>query len=243
MRKEYYLPAVASLLIIALMLSLVLPVIALPNNRTLRARALPVLEVKTIPEDDEVRKTGVIVLGLTPKEGWPKPYSAGEDKLSQHKILVTYNGVPVTPRWLYCEVIQKEKVHPMKYPQFTQENVLTMLSDVSDKWKCKVRWAKPGVGVLDVYFVGKQTKEWIADHMLVVVAELKVGSTWIYGSDVQDKCVLGWLTSTNHRAITKPDGSKHHTWDDPLGPFVSCEEAALWQRYYLGLGIQGWPWG
>jgi len=60
------------------------------------------------------------------------------------------------------------------------------------------------------------------------------------GTDIQDICVLGWSMAHNIRRITLPDGGEiYYTWDDPLGPFVSCEEAALEQRDYLGVGIEG----
>jgi hypothetical protein len=99
------------------------------------------------------------------------------------------------------------------------------------------------VGVLDVYFVGSklpttvQLANFIADHILTVTVTLVLGRTLIIGSDIQDICVLGWAIDTNTKYITKPDGGNdyHFTWPDPLGPFVSCEDAAIWQRWYLGL--------
>jgi len=226
-----------------MLLSAMAPVVALTTTYVTSARAMPVLEVKTIAEDDQVQKTGIIVFGITPPATVPmpddKPVSPGVDKLAQYKLLVTLNGVPVTST-IYCQVIEKDKVHPLKNPQFAQETVKTKVVDVSADFVCKVRTGKQGVSVLDVYYLGPQTKEYIADYELIVAAQLKVGSTTIWGTDLQDICALGWAMSTNHLSITKPDGTHHDTWDNPLGPFVSCEEAAMWQRSVLfpgGVGI------
>jgi hypothetical protein len=216
---------------------------------TLRAVALPTLQVTTIPEDDEVRKLGIMVIGLSPKldKGWDKPYdewcylnrnadgsSKCVDKLSQHKILVTFMGVPVTFS-LLCQFIKKEKMHPLQKPQGTYEQLRTVLTDESANFACKLRTGKPGVGVIDVYYIGPQKKQFIADYIMVVQVWTKFGATTVYGVELQDICVLGWAISTNTMYITKPDGTKHFSWPDPLGPFAGCEEAALWQRDNQGL--------
>ena len=237
MRKEYCLPAVASLLIFGLLFSSIAPV----GAAIARPKALPVLEITTIAEDDEFRKTGVIVFGLPVPTGWPKPSEPGFDKLAQYKILVTYNGVPVTPNLIVCQVFEKDKIAPGKLKQFYEELVKTVVIDVSDNFFCKPRWGKPGVGVLDVYYLGPQHKEYIADNVMVVYASLKVGRSTIWGTEIQDICTLGWSMADNSNSITKPDGSTHWTWDNPLGPFVSCEEASIWQKVYMDFPIQGEP--
>ena len=241
MDKRLYLPAIASLLILCIGFGSFLPVMAVT---ALRARAEPKLEVVTIPEDDELRKTGVIIIGLSPKLPWDKPYDRWcydrpgrcVDKLSQHKILVTFNGVPVNFH-VDCQFIKKEKLHPLQKPQFKREQLKTVLTDESLSFKCKLRPGKPGVGVLDVYYVGPQEKQFIADYIMVVQVWLKIGSTTVYGIDVQDICVLGWAIDTNTMRIWKPDDTYHFSWPDALGPFVSCEEAALWQRDNQGLPL------
>jgi len=241
MDKRLYLPAIASLLILCITLASIGPVTALP----LVARAVPTLEVFTIAEDDEVRKTGIIVLGLTPKgTDWTKPSDAycdanpGDcvDKLSQHKILVTFNGVPVTFS-VDCQFIKKEKLHPLQKPQFPEEQLRTVLTDESANFVCKLREGKPGVGVLDVYYIGPQEKQFIADYVLIISAWTTIGRTVVYGMEVQDVCVLGWAIDKNTIVITKPSGDQHFSWPDALGPFVSCEEAALWQRDNQGLPV------
>jgi len=240
----------------------------------------PMLEVTTIPEDDQIREKGIIILGLVPTvQGWPKPIDTHElppdqvaaDYLSQHKLLVTYNGRALLWRQsgaadskeidepdVHCNVLEKDKVNPIDdkwgepTAQFPEENLVTTLIDVSENFDCKPRWKEPAgmpgwyesVGVLDVYFIlpeDADPAQWIADHILVVTVTLVVGRAIIMGSDMQDICVLGWAMDTNTKYITKPDGGDdyHFTWPDPLGPFVSCEEAATWQRYYLGLEIPG----
>jgi hypothetical protein len=224
----------------------------------------PKLEVTTIPQDDQVRGTGVMILGIdpedhaTPKD--PLPY----DLMSQHKLLVTYNGVTLT--WalgsagvtITCNVLEKDTVPPTVDPktntgqQFPHEELLTKLTDVSDKFVCKPRWKSPasGVvessGVLDVYYVGPlpsaegvsgdDVKIWIADYVLVVEATISVGRTVIFGTDVQDICVLGWAvdpiigfpdTAATPFIITKPDGTAHYIWQNALGTWPGCDSLVL----------------
>jgi len=251
LNKRLYLPAIASLLILCISFTSFGAVMA---ATTLRAVALPTLQVVTIAEDDEVRKTGIMILGLLPKPGWEKPqdvdctqaydakgvaipgHSICIDKLSQHKILVTFNGVPITFN-VACQFIKKEKLHPLQKPQGTYEQLRTVLTDESANFICKLRSGKPGVGVLDVYYVGPQEKQFIADYVMVVTVWTTFGRTTVYGAEVQDICVLGWAIDSNTFKITKPDGTHHFSWPDSLGPFVGCEEAALWERDNQGLPV------
>jgi len=231
------LPVVASLLITAMLFASLVPAMAGWQGPTgILAKVEPTLKVVTIPEDDEVRKTGVIVFGLQPHPGWNKPYENGTDKLAQYKIMVSFNGEPVDFQ-VECQFIKKEKLHPLQHRQYLQENLKTFLTDESASFDCKYRPGKPGVGVLDVYYIGVQEKQFIADYVMVVQVWRTYGEQTVYGMEIQDVCVLGWAISNNWLRFTKPDGTEHDTWDDPLGPFASCEEAALWQRDNLGLGF------
>jgi len=189
---------------------------------------------------------------------WPKDkyYAYGWDYLSQHKILATLNGVPTKPDYVLCEVVEKEKakIPPMtsKTPslrQFPDEIIKTTLIDVTSNFVCKVNWIKPGVGALDVYFVGPHVSNFIADHMLIVTVGYKVNRSTIWASELQDICILGWSMGTNTMAVglfINPGLSAapayaeiYWSWNDPLGEFVSCDEAAAWQLvYYTG----GWPY-
>jgi hypothetical protein len=185
-----------------------------------------------------------------------KPIDFGWDYMSQHKILTTLDGAPVKPDGVLCEVIEKEKT---KLPnrgdkgtdirQFPRENVKTTLIDVSKDFICKYREIKPGVGVLDVYFVGPLVPNYIADHMLIVSVWKRVGRTTLWATEIQDICVLGWAMDDETMGIQKfpldSDPTKYHwSWPDALGPFVSCEEAAIWQLAWIS---GGWPpstvWG
>jgi hypothetical protein len=185
-----------------------------------------------------------------------KGYSAGMELLSQHKILATLNGVPTKPDYFLCEVIEKEKakIPPMttKTPstrQFDDEIIKTTVKDVSSNFICKVWWVKPGVGALDVYFVGPRVKNFIADHMLIVTLGWKVGRNTVWASDLQDICILGWSMGENRLKIflfknpgksTWPAGTEYYySWNDPLHEFVSCDEAAAWQRAWID---GGWPY-
>jgi hypothetical protein len=190
---------------------------------------------------------------------WPneKGFQLGWDLLSQHKILATLNGVPTTPTTVLCEIVEKEKAkippQTTKSPskrQFPDEGIKTTLQDVTDNFVCKFRWIKPGVGALDVYFVGpgRPADNFIADHMLIVTVGYKVGRNTIWASDLQDICILGWSMGDNVLAIglfypytlsTGVYSEVYWSWDDALGHFVSCDEAAAWQlAYYNG----GWPY-
>jgi len=190
---------------------------------------------------------------------WPqaKGYNPGLDLLSQHKLMVTLDGVPTTPTYFKCEIVEKEKAKippwntktPTKR-QFPDEDVKTTLIDITNYFWCKPRWAKPGVGVLDVYFVGPRTRAFIADHMLIVTVGLKVGTKTLWASDLQDICILGWAMDDQTIGIWKfwapclsefpPHSEWYWSFPDALGHFVGCEEAAIWQGAWI---VGGWPWG
>jgi hypothetical protein len=267
-----YISAIAAFLILGVLLS------ATPLAYAQTLAFGPKLEVVTIPQDNQLLKKGVIILGITgPGYADPGP----TDLLSQHKLIVTYNGLTLT--WdvgtagptIACNVLEKDKVNVVPDPktgdgkQGDYENLMTSLVDVSDKFVCKPRWKSPApgvyesVGVLDVYYVGPLTAAqdvvngvntggvtgvsvgaWIADNILVVEAYFTVGRTVVFGSDIQDICVLGWpITGTTvalpalapDYIITKPDGTQHYIWQNPMGAFVGCEELALAQRDTLGI--------
>ena len=264
MKNKYLIPVVASILILSMLLSASAPMASAMNISTFA----PHLVVTTIPEDNQVLKKGIMVLDLAPdKCPWPTPqlcadkgWSPGKDLLSQHKLLVTYNGVPLLWRIgdagliVTCNILEKDKYNPVpdKFgvptQQFPQENLVTKLIDVSDKFICKPRWKTPSdmpgwfesAGVLDVYYIGPALPSIIADNILVVSATLVVNRAIIVGTDIQDICILGFSMSPNTRVITLPDGGETYTtWSNAMGPFVSCEEAAIEQRAVLGLPIQG----
>jgi hypothetical protein len=161
--------------------------------------------------------------------------------MAQFKLLVSYNGVPVTGT-VYCQLIEKDKVNPLKADaQTLTENLITKLTWI-DASICKVRWAKPGVGVIDFYWTGPSgatAAAWsIADYVLVVTVTYAIGRTLVYGAEMQDVCVLGWNLGMDPAVITKPDGNRHYVFPDALGNFVSCEDAALYQKHnVLGLPI------
>jgi hypothetical protein len=189
---------------------------------------------------------------------WPteKGYQPGYDLLSQHKILATLNGVPTKPDYTLCEIVEKEKA---KIPpqdsktaskrQFPDEVIKTTMIDVTSNFVCKFRWIKPGVGSLDVYFVGPHVYNFIADHMLIVTLGYKVGKMTVWASDLQDICILGWAMGLEGLGIqlfppsTLSAGlyfNEYWSWPDPMGPFVSCDEAAAWQLAWI---FGGWGWG
>jgi hypothetical protein len=268
----------------------------------------PQLQVITIPQDDQLREKGIMILGLDSAIGLlhgtsqqPEyqcldsvayaaavkaaggasaytgpPECNAQDLMSQHKLLVTYNGLPMSwhigstePQPLvFCNFVEKDKVNVVPDPktgdgkQGSWENLMTSMVDVSNDFVCKVRWKSPApgvyesTGVLDVYYKGAFDGHFIADTILVVEAALTLGRTVIYGSDIQDICVLGWgipgsdatavLIPNTESApnsnpvtwyITKPDGTVHYIWGNALGNYVGCEDAALLQRQALGIQL------
>lgn len=245
-----WLPAVAAFLILAILLG------STPMTYAVTRFTIgPNLVVVTIPQDDQKREKGIMILGLDTTH-------TQKDLLSQHKIIVTYNGVPLV--WavgtagvtVKCNVLEKDKVNVVPDPKTEKgkqgdwENLMTKLVDVTSNFECKVRWKHPGnslatlesVGVLDVYFKGTATKYFIADHILVVSAYITVGRTLVWGVEMQDICVLGWGMNSAGAAqapeyqVTKPDGKLHYIWKNALGPFAGCEDAAIYQRAYV-LGV------
>jgi len=162
-----FLPFVAAFLI----LSIVLGTTPFTYAVT-RATIGPKLEVTTIPQDDQKREKGIIILGIDPAAPNTKKHPSPNDLMSQHKLLVTYNGAVMT--WalgsvgvtIACNVLEKDKVNVVPDPktgdgkQASWENLMTKLVDVSDKFVCKPRWKTPtpglleSAGVLDVYYVG-----------------------------------------------------------------------------------------
>jgi hypothetical protein len=273
-----YVSAIAAFLILGILLS------ATPLAYAQTLAFGPKLEVTTIPQDNQLLKKGIILLGIQPGV----PSLGMTDLLSQHKLIVTYNGQTLT--WnigtagptIACNVLEKDKVNVIPDPktgdgkQGDYENLMTKLTDVSDKFVCKPRWKSPAagvyesVGVLDVYYVGplpdplagtaghptvaadnKAVGVWIADNVLVVEAFFTVGRTVVFGSDVQDICVLGWPVMAAPApvfgvappappygyTITKPDGTQHFIFANAMGSFTSCEQLALAQRDTLGIPL------
>jgi hypothetical protein len=250
-----FMPAIAAFLILGVMLNAA----PLAYAQTVLTFG-PKLEVVTIPQDNQKLEKGVIMLGIDSSNPLSKTRGP-TDLLSQHKIIVTYNGATLT--WavgsagptIACNFLEKDKVNVINDPktgdgkQGDWENLMTKLVDVSEKFVCKVRWKSPAtgvlesVGVLDVYYIGPQAGVWIADNIMVVEAFFTVGRTVVFGSDIQDICVLGWAINANapdtlaaaNWVITKPDGTVHPMWTSPMGNFVSCEDLALAQRDKLSI--------
>jgi hypothetical protein len=215
----------------------------------------PQVRVETVAEDDEVRNEGMMVIcpGIPPfPPGDSRATDADtcnddnddiwEDLHASYKLSVTYEGVPVEAT-IFCMVAQKKAVSP-SVPEFSEEVIATEASDVSERFVCMSRPVAPGVGVLDVYYMGPLNAEAIGAYELVVQAAYTVGSKVYFGTDVQDLCVLGWPFNDNGANKTfsvdasTADGLRHlKRAPHPLDNFVGCEDAALFQRQLLGLGI------
>jgi hypothetical protein len=173
-----------------------------------------------------------------------------EDKWASYKIIVTYGGQLLDPSILSadCEIIQKDTVEP-KLPQFPEEQLKRVVTDVTSQFACKFRWLpNESVGVLDVYLTGTQTSEMIAPYIVVVDVWATVGTTEVYGTEMQDLCVLGFPWSgfdTDWQTYATPFRKPENIWvigyPDPLDGFVSCDEATLVQRVFYGAYIPTSP--
>jgi len=197
----------------------------------------PVLDIKTVASDDTTRNTGVMVLGLYPAPaGWPWPSQRGIDLIAHYDATVTLNGVNISPDLFFGAVYRKDEVQPIN-KQFSQEILKTMLKDASAQFVVMVNWTVTGVGVIDVYFVGERKRDWVGDYLVVLAGEKKISDKYVWGCAIQKLCVLGWSMGSRSLLIKLSGGDSHYSWDDPLGPFPSAAEAAIWQRHYLGLKI------
>jgi len=262
--NKRYLPIIAAVLI-AITCTAFLPAFAqqqlgsngLPVLPTM-IFAAPTLTVVTIPQDDQARHTGIIWFAETKADfllmqAASPTFSGVQDLIAQFKILVSYNGVPVSAT-IYCQAVEKDKYEPLKNKQGAWETLASWPKDVSQDIVCKPRWGKPGVGVLDVYWVAAPSAYNIADFELVVSASYAVGRSTVWGTEMQDFCVLGWPAAVTDGTpgpleaelaafnaapyvITKPDGTTHWILTDPLGGWASCEDLALVQKQELGVPI------
>jgi hypothetical protein len=269
--KRRLLPIIAALLVLLIVLG------TTPFTDALAAEAImgPTLEVWTIAQDDQFHETGVMILGLVSDENGPvsKCDPTGEsetlpacvdaprDLMSQHKILVAYNGAPIVWRVgdagpvVVCNVVEKDKVLVVPDPktgqgqQFETEVLMTRLFDVSDQFTCKARWKSPdggahyeSTGVLDVYFTGMLDAHFLADYMLVVEVTYLIGRTTLWGTEMQDVCVLGWYGVETSLGFTdyieKADGTWHYIFLDPINSYASCGDLALIQRDVVGVKPQ-----
>jgi hypothetical protein len=266
------LPIIAALLVLLIVLG------TTPFTDALAAEATvgPKLEVWTIAQDDQFHEKGVMILGLVSdetedpvskcdptgeSETLPACVDAPRDLMSQHKILVAYNGAPIMWRVgdagpvVVCNIVEKDKVFVVPDPktgqgqQFETEVLMTKLFDVSDQFACKARWKSPdggahyeSTGVLDVYFTGMLDAHYLADYMLVVEVTYLIGRTIVWGTEMQDVCVLGWWgedTSLGYGdRIEKADGTWHYIFDDPINSYASCGDLALIQRDAVGVKPQ-----
>jgi len=266
-------PAVAAFLILGMLLA------AIPLSLAQTYAIGPQLGVVTIPQDNQELSTGIIILGIpdiySPTPLYTPPLPLFPTKLmAQYKLIITYNGQ--TLNWqggtpgpsVTCNVFEKDKVNVVPNPktglgqQFSGENLMTTLADVSNKFVCKPRWKSPAagvyesVGVLDVYWTGplpsakvsiQSMGYWIADNILTVEAFFAAGRTTVFGSDIQDICTLGWgvvpysippsWDAFPLYTLTLPDGTKQYVWMNAMGSMLSCEALALYERASLGIPL------
>jgi len=208
------------------------------------------LEIQTIPQEDQLRKKGIMI--LCPDSfsysfcSYFKEVSQVRDTHAEYKIDIRLNGENVHPDFFTCNVIEKEVCHiPPEKGGFAGE--ATELFDVTSHFKCVLNDSeKDGAGVLEVYYIGNpEDARFIGDHILKV--EACVGG--VCGAEIQDLCILGEPTCDSFRDCTSESKEPNFffpvKWSserletifkfaDPIYPFASCKNLALWQRE-LGL--------
>ena len=246
------------------------------------------LVIQTIPQDDELREKGIMilcpvqdssdpgfceeadfspctddtrVLGTPDIIGFPVCVSSDTDFHAEYKVDFRLNGRNVDPDTFECLVLQKDVC--------VLDGVEgTIVVDVTDNFTCKFRHDpdQPGVGVIDVYFNEFGLREnpnravFIGDHILKVVA--RAGGN--VGSEIQDICILGFAScrgfdgrfrefddcrsfgqfipfpvsdrffyTPNFFTSVFSEGEPFTVFADPLFPFASCKDAALWERTFF----------
>jgi len=250
------------------------------------------LVIQTIPQDDQLREKGIIilcpqqlnddlegscedadyfpcadnddeirVLGTPDIIGFPVCVSSDTDFHAEYKIDIRRNGVNVNAD-IECIVLEKDVCRS----GFGEG---TIIKDVTDFFTCKFRQdgINPGVGVIDIYFnelglLQFDRSAFIGDHILKVVA--RAGSD--RGSEIQDICILGfatcrgfdprfqvdsqfsddcrffgqevpfggdWFYTPNFFTSVFSSGQPYTIFADPLYPFASCKDAALWEREFF----------
>ena len=249
------------------------------------------LVIQTIPQDDQLREKGIIIL-CPPQEaeepgfceepnwfpcvdnddairvlgtpdiiGFPVCVSSDTDFHAEYKVDIRRNGVNVNAD-IECIVLEKDVCR-------SGGGEGTIIKDVTDFFTCKFRQdgINPGVGVIDIYFnelglLQFDRSAFIGDHILKVVA--RAGSD--RGSEIQDICILGfatcrgfdprfqvdsqfsddcrffgqevpfggdWFYTPNFFTSVFSSGQPYTIFADPLYPFASCKDAALWEREFF----------
>jgi hypothetical protein len=198
----------------------------------------PALDVSTVAEDDPIRNTGIMALGILPTGHPAGPYyQLGTDLIAHYKATITYNGIPVQPTYLILQVVKRTVYNPSS-KQFSDETLASELTDASADFVMIIRPITPGVVELDVYYIGPLDNEHVAQYTLVIAGGLRLGTTTVWGTSLQSLCVLGWsMDPAGTASEVLPDGSTYYGWANPLGSFVSCDEAVFWQRIWLGLPV------
>src|SRR3972149_3951409 len=221
------------------------------------------LKVVTIPQEDQLREKGILIICPTngTNQYCPEP-ALDYDPHTEYKIhFVDPQGNNVDPVSITCTVIEKDVCHVPtgggKQPgrrQFDLADVeaeATDLFNISDQFVCKYRSVKAGVGVLEVYFADSRSNRntvFIGDHILKVEA---VDANGNKGAQIQDICILGFPTCgffgdcTDNEKIPNfffstlwPDETFMNKYADPIYPFASCKNIALWEREVLGEEVQ-----
>ena len=204
-----------------------------------RTKFVPSLDVLTIAEDDPIRNTGIMVLGILPAGHSVGPnYQKGTDLIARYKATISYNGIPVTPTYLLLQAVKRTVYNPSS-KQFTKETLASELTDASADFVMVIRPVTPGVVELDVYYTGPLDSDHVAQYTLVITAGMRLGTTYVWGTSLQSLCMLGWSMDPTYVPLTTtlPDGSTYYGWVNPLGTFTSCDEIVFWQRIWLGLPV------
>jgi hypothetical protein len=196
-----------------------------------------------------------------------------------------YTGVPLATlvtagqAVFQCHIYEKDKAEP-KVPQdwsgllsslasqptvLSEEILKTIVTDISSFFVCKLRPSgEAGVYVVDLYYIGPQTSEYVAENIVAfkvglspAAFGLKTGP-WVWGLDIQDLCLLAWPLADPLQPIAvagytpyqftlmvqdpqkwphflaKPEHKWLISFPDPMDGFAGCDELTLWQKQLLG---------
>ena len=187
-----------------------------------------------------------------------------------------YTGVPLMTlvtagqALFECHIYEKDKAEP-KVPQdwnalisslaygtnpLNEEILKTIVTDISAFFVCKLRASgQAGIYVVDLYYIGPQRSEYVAENIVVFKVRLDPAATGfskpIWGMDVQNLCILAWPLADPFRLlgpivghwqkwphlIRKPEHKWLISFPDPMDGYAGCDELTLWQRQLLGYPI------
>jgi hypothetical protein len=179
---------------------------------------------------DEAREKGL----CTPDE---------RDLHAKYAITIEPSLPPEAKPAIACQVIKKLKFVPVPPDSriigwgFMGAHLLPSAdTNMTGVFGCTYTRTAEGKLELDVALTGNPDDPTLTASYVLVISVIydesllpfKLLARKVEGSNLGDLCVLSW-----HYGRHPPEGTAKS--GDPFGPFMSCEEAVLMQRYLLGI--------